>query len=75
MDSSESEFFMDLKWTKKLPNKPGFYWYTDGGEETPCILRVTKDNGRFWAQDEEFCFGIDKSDGEFWCFVPEPIWP
>lgn len=53
---------MKLKFTKKLPNKPGFYWYTNFGEHTPVVLEVSRDYGtqKLFASNEEFSFEIRK---------------
>lgn len=50
----------DFEFTHTLPKKPGFYWFTNFGEHTPTVLRVTRDysNGRLYAHDEEFAFEI-----------------
>lgn len=52
---------MKLKFTKSLPDREGYYWWTNFGEHTPCILRVTKKyNGKgFDAYNEEYSFSID----------------
>lgn len=52
---------MKLKFTKSLPDKEGYYWWTNFGEHTPCILRVTKKyNGQgFDACNEEYYFSIN----------------
>ena len=57
---------MKNKFTHKLPTKPGFYWWTNFGEHTPTVLRVTKDysSGKLYASDEEFCFEIVERDPE-----------
>jgi hypothetical protein len=49
-----------LVFTKKLPTKEGYYWWTNFGEHTPTILRVDRDytTKTLWASDEEFCFEI-----------------
>jgi len=50
---------MKLKFTKSLPNKEGFYWWTNFGEHTPCILRVIRCEGEgFSAYNEEYSFDI-----------------
>lgn len=53
---------MKLKYTKELPSKEGFYFWTNFGEHTPTILEVTKDysNGGLYASNEEFGFPIKK---------------
>jgi hypothetical protein len=69
------------KFTKSLPKKEGYYWFTDGGllvgTHTPTILKVKKEEGKFLASNEEFGFAIAKpkkgSNPEFWCFISEPI--
>ena len=50
------------KFTHALPKKPGFYWWTNFGEHTPTILRVTKDynTDKLYANDEEFSFLVEK---------------
>jgi hypothetical protein len=51
-----------MKFTPKIPNKTGYYWYCNFGEHTPTILRVTKDysSRKLWASDEEFSFPVKK---------------
>jgi hypothetical protein len=65
-----------MKFTKELPKKEGYYWYTDGGEGTPTILEVTKKYKKFYASNEEFCFEVVKPPKgdrpEFWCYIPFP---
>lgn len=51
-----------MKFTKKLPNKEGYYYYCSFTEHTPCVLYVSKHEGRFYAQNEEFCFVVEKDD-------------
>lgn len=78
-----------LVFTKKLPTKPGFYWWTNFGEHTPVVLEVARDyndEGNLWAQNDEFCFRVekvnikqikqenkelDKIDGYYYC---EELW-
>lgn len=51
---------MKLLFTKTLPDKEGYYWWTNFGEHTPCILRVTKKyDGGFYATNEEFLITIE----------------
>jgi hypothetical protein len=47
-----------LIFTKNLPTKVGFYWFTNFGEHTPVVLEVVRSNGKLWAQNEEFGFPI-----------------
>ena len=53
---------MTMELTNKLPDKEGYYYWTNFGEHTPVILEVTRDydTRKLWAQDEEFCFEIKK---------------
>jgi hypothetical protein len=55
-----------MKFTHKLPKKPGFYWFTNFGEHTPTVLRVTKDHnsGKLYASDEEFSFEVEDTKFE-----------
>lgn len=62
-----------MKWTKKKPNKKGYYWYKSDLTEGNEILRVRPHDGGFFADNDEFQFGIDDSDdSEWWCYIPEP---
>ena len=55
---------MKLTLTRDIPTEPGFYWYCNFGEHTPTILEVTRCDGKLWAQDEEFCFKVEKQNRE-----------
>ena len=73
--------------TNKLPDKEGFYWFTDFGEHTPTIVYVKKGPEGFFAENGEFNFlvvvpKIDDTEEripghfegeELWCFIPNPI--
>ena len=52
-----------MKFTHKLPTKPGFYWWTNFGEHTPTILRVGRCSvsRKLYAFDEEFHFEVKKA--------------
>lgn len=48
-----------IELTSKLPDKPGFYYWTCFGEHTPTILEVRKhNNGDFYAFNEEYGFNV-----------------
>jgi hypothetical protein len=49
---------MNLIFTKQPPDKPGYYWWTNFGERTPCILYVSRDANRWYACNEEFGFFV-----------------
>jgi hypothetical protein len=51
---------MKLVFTEKLPDKPGYYYYTNFGEHTPCVLKVKMDysTNTLWASNEEYTFEI-----------------
>lgn len=56
---------MKLEFTRNLPKEEGYYWWTNFGEHTPTILEVKKGysdphGNTLWAQNEEFCFKIEK---------------
>lgn len=55
---------MKLIFTKKLPTKEGYYWYTNFGEHTPIVLEVYNDHstGVFYANGGEFSFEIEKPE-------------
>jgi hypothetical protein len=55
-----------MKFTHKIPTKPGFYWWTNFGEHTPTVLRVTKcySNGKLYANDGEFSFEVKEEEFE-----------
>ena len=77
----------ELYFSHKLPDREGYYWWTDFGEHTPTIVYVSKEKDGFAAQNEEFCFVVSKVvpkeqrvDGdnysdELWCYIPNPILP
>lgn len=48
----------ELKFTRNVPDKKGYYYFTNFGEHTPVILEVTREGKKWWAQDCEFCFEI-----------------
>ena len=53
-----------MKFSKKLPDKPGFYWYCNFGEHTPVVLEVKKDYSTkgypLYAFNEEFTIKIER---------------
>lgn len=66
---------MKLNFTKSLPDKEGYYWWTNFGEHTPCILRVTKkyNSDGFYAFNEEFSFSIDPPHPQLELSINEPV--
>ena len=66
-----------LIFTEKLPDKEGYYFWTNFGEHTPTILKVEKDytTKTFWASDAEFCFEIKKPDPQQELELEEDIDP
>lgn len=71
---------LQLVFSRTLPTKPGFYWYTNFGEHTPVVLQVTRDHssGKLWAQNEEFCFqvravNVEKNKAECQKLEMEPV--
>jgi hypothetical protein len=57
---------MKLQFTKILPKKPGYYWWTNFGEHTPVVLEVKRDynDGGLWASNEEFAFKVGRAKFE-----------
>ena len=51
---------MKMELTNELPKEPGYYYWTNFGEHTPTIVEVVRNNGKLWAQNEEFCFKIER---------------
>jgi len=49
-----------MKFSRKLPNKEGYYWWTNFGEHTPTILYVEKEGRKFYASNDEFGFWVKK---------------
>jgi len=45
--------------TTQPPTVPGYYWWTNLGEHTPCILEVKEHRGELWAENYEFGFRVD----------------
>lgn len=50
------------KFTKKLPTKEGYYWWTNFGEHTPTIVRVKRDysSKALYADNGEYTFKVEK---------------
>ena len=61
--------------TKKIPTKAGYYWWTDFGEHTPCILKVEPVDGGFYASNEEYGFEVKYEKDSLWSekSIPLPI--
>ena len=59
-----------MKMSNKPPTKPGYYWFFDGTEHTPAILRVEVENyfgaRLLKASNEEFGFTVEQNPNEFW---------
>ena len=53
---------MKLKFTRKIPTSPGFYYWTNFGEHTPTILQVKKENDKLYAFNNEFYFEVTKQN-------------
>jgi hypothetical protein len=64
-----------LIFTKKLPTEEGFYWFTNFGEHTPTILKVSKDytSGELYAFNEEFTVKIPKESPQQELSLPEVV--
>lgn len=64
-----------LKLTNKLPDKEGYYYFLDFGPNTPTIVYVKKEEGGFFAENEELSFVVSElsdENRELWCFIPNP---
>lgn len=57
----------------KIPKVEGYYWWTDGGEHTPTILKVTKEGGKFYAENNEYSFEVKKEKNCLWSVDPIPL--
>lgn len=79
---------MKMIMTPELPKEEGYYWWTNFGEHTPCVLEVKRSGKQLYADGGEFGFAITKPkvdkdpdmkvDGHFygeelWCRIPNPI--
>ena len=65
-----------LVFTKELPTKEGYYWWTNFGEHTPVVLEVVKDysnGGKLYAQNEEFGFPISQPEPQQELILPEAV--
>ena len=55
--------------TNKLPDKPGFYWWTDGCERVR-VVEVTEENDGLYAQTEDLCFNVNLCDeDDYWGYI------
>jgi hypothetical protein len=57
-----------MKMTTHPPKGEGYFWWTNLGEHTPTILRVTRHQNRLFADNREYQFTVDDSPVE----VTEP---
>lgn len=62
-----------MKMTKKVPTKAGYYWWSNMGEHTPCILHVEKMGRGFYASNEEYGFQVKYENGSLWSENPIPL--
>lgn len=62
--------------TNKLPDKPGYYWWTDGHERLQ-ILEVTElENGELYAEGGELYFNVNVCDeDDYWAYIKPPKVP
>jgi len=60
-----------LVFTKELPTKEGYYWWTNFGEHTVCILNVEKSGKGFYASNEEYGFAIEPPEPQQELTLPE----
>ena len=61
--------------TNKLPDKPGYYWWTDGRERLQ-VLEVVESDGQLWAQGEEVHFNVNVCDeDDYWAYIKPPKVP
>lgn len=70
-----------IELTNNPPKKPGLYYYFDGGEHTPTILKVMTRNATLgerknplYAENEELFFKVPlrKNKTDFWAEIPPP---
>ena len=68
---------MKLVFTKNLPTGEGYYYWTNFGENTPCVLQVKMDwsTKTLWAMNEEYCFEIKSPDRQQVLDLPEHLDP
>lgn len=59
----------------KAPTEPGYYWWTNRGEHTPCVLRVTstRHSSYLYASNGEYDFVVNPTNvDELWARIPNP---
>lgn len=62
-----------MKWSKKLPNKPGYYWFYDCNLDEIRVLMVESYENGFYATDTEYGFDVKQGDKkDKWCYIPRP---
>jgi len=50
--------------TFKAPSGTGYFWWTNFGEHTPTIMRVTRSRGQLYASDGEYEFAFSPGEEE-----------
>lgn len=68
---------LNMKWTKKLPTREGYYWWKNIQDpDVVAILLVSKaevnDDVHFYAANEEYSFKVLANPFERWCYIPKP---
>jgi hypothetical protein len=55
-----------IVFTKELPTRPGYYYWTNFGEHTPTVVQVRRDHStsNLWAENDEFSFIIRKKSSQ-----------
>lgn len=64
---------LSLILTTQPPTEPGYYWWTNYGEHTPCVLSVTKCSRGLYASNGEYDFVVSaENKDEMWARIPNP---
>lgn len=68
-----------MKWTRKSPNKTGYYWYKDSSNDEIIVLSITECDEELWASDGDRIFftftpnAINKENKTvYWSDIPIP---
>lgn len=64
------------KFTQDLPDKKGYYWWYDKYTKKREVLEVSEMGAnKFYAENLEFAFEIEKLKNEFWSYIECPALP
>ena len=63
-----------MRWRKKKPTKPGWYWWRHGGYGCRIVSVYVDGRGRLCASGENLDFDLDNENGNWSGPIAEPTY-